>query len=91
MRNAATSARIKTQALMNKLERKIEQEMRRRERRREVSLRRIADALYPTGSPQERVYAILPYIARYGVGLFDAVLDTIDVTNPDHRALWPEG
>jgi len=91
MRNAATSARIKTQALMNKLERKIEQEMRRRERRREVSLRRIADALYPTGSPQERVYAILPYIARYGVALFDAVLDTIDVTNPDHRALWPEG
>ena len=86
--NAVTSARVKTQALMNKLAVKIEQEARMRERRRAGQLKRISDALYPDGAPQERTYCVAPYFVRYGIGFFDAVLDAIEVGNAEHRALW---
>lgn len=88
IRNAVTSARVKTQALMNRLAAKIGQEMRRKERRRAERIGRISDALYPFGSPQERVHSVVPYLARYGTGLLDALLDVVDVEQADHRALW---
>ncbi len=87
--NAADSARIKSHGLVNKLSRKLAQELRRRESPHRDDLRRIVDAICPSGMPQERVYSALGHVARYGSGWFDALLDLLRDDRTTHRALFP--
>jgi bacillithiol biosynthesis cysteine-adding enzyme BshC len=39
---------------------------------------RITHALRPFGGPQERVYGLAPFLARYGPGVVDALIDGLD-------------
>jgi len=89
--NAVASARMKTQALATRLERKLQRELRRVERTRAGRLESVVNALYPLDAPQERVLPVLPFLARYGSGFLDSVLDVISAENADHCALWPAG
>jgi uncharacterized protein YllA (UPF0747 family) len=82
--NAVSSARVKTQGLMNKLERKLDQGIRRNLGTRRPALERLGGFLYPGGEPQERVYSVVPFLARYGAQLFPVILDAINPFEPDH-------
>jgi bacillithiol synthase len=74
---AVTSVAVKTQGLANRVSRALEKELRRRIRRTKGdAMRAIGDAVFPLGSPQERVYAIVPYLARYGVDRFMDALES---------------
>jgi bacillithiol biosynthesis cysteine-adding enzyme BshC len=72
---------------LTKLERTVV-EARRTERgagRRHVD--RIRNALRPTGRPQERVYGLVPYLARHGFDLVDRILATLDPFAYEHRVV----
>jgi len=89
LRTAVLSARMKTQAIASRLARKLDQEVRRQSQPRRERLQRIGDAVYPLDDPQERVYPIVPSIARYGLGWLDALLDAIDPRRTAHVILRP--
>jgi hypothetical protein len=36
---------------------------------------------------QERLYSILPFLARHGLGLLDQVYEAIQLDCPDHRMM----
>ncbi len=51
-------------------------------RRQETTLSQVDKArlhLFPGGKPQERIFNVHYYLARYGVGFFDAVLESMDI------------
>ncbi len=90
LRTAVSSARIKTHGLISKLEQTVIKELRRNERSNRDTLRKISDALYPKSAPQERVYAILPWLIRYGDDWLDALLNTMREERTSHVALFPD-
>ena len=54
---------------LDQLEKKAVQALKRRETDTGQQLQRLRDALMPGGKLQERVYPVLPYLAKYGVDL----------------------
>jgi bacillithiol biosynthesis cysteine-adding enzyme BshC len=45
--------------------------------------------IYPEGHLQERLYSILPFLARHGLGLTAQIHESIELDCPDHRVLAP--
>ncbi len=71
-----TSGHIKGH--LEQLERKAVQALKRREADTGQQLQRLRDALVPGGKLQERVYPILPYLAKYGPTLLRELRDRTD-------------
>jgi bacillithiol biosynthesis cysteine-adding enzyme BshC len=63
---------------LDQLERKAVQALKRREADTVQQLQRLRDALVPGGKLQERVYSVLPYLARYGPALAQTLRAAID-------------
>jgi bacillithiol synthase len=53
-----------------------------------AQLRRVADSLRPGGGPQERGLNLLPFLARYGDGLFDAILASFEIPLDRSSTEW---
>ncbi len=62
---------------LDQLEKKAVQALKRREADTGQQLQRLRDALMPGGKLQERVYPLLPYLAKYGFGLVRTLRDQI--------------
>ena len=45
--------------------------------------------IYPEGHLQERLYSILPFLARHGLDLTERIYEAIELDCPDHRILTP--
>ena len=78
-----TSGHIKGH--LDQLERKAVQALKRREADTGQQLQRLRDALMPGGRLQERVYPVLPYLAKYGVGLIRWLREKIDGPGWEHQ------
>jgi bacillithiol biosynthesis cysteine-adding enzyme BshC len=72
---------------LDQLQKKAVQALKRREEETRSQVQRLRQALMPGGRPQERVFPALPYLARHGAGLLDAVHDAIDGPGWTHRLL----
>lgn len=93
-----TSGHIKGH--LDQLEKKAVQALKRREADTGQQLQRLRDALMPGGKLQERVYSLLPYLAKYGCALVQTLREQISgpgwshplVTIPGdaHRAPEPQ-
>jgi bacillithiol synthase len=70
-----TSGHIKGH--LDQLEKKAVQALKRREADTGQQLQRLRDALMPGGKLQERVYPVLPYLAKYGFGLVRTLREQI--------------
>ena len=70
-----TSGHIKGH--LDQLEKKAVQALKRREADTGQQLQRLRDALMPGGKLQERVYPVLPYLAKYGFGLVRTLRERI--------------
>lgn len=82
--HATEAAAKKVRYHLDKLEDKY---MRAVERKNEVlvsRLFRLSNTLFPGGSLQERVFSIAQVINTYGSGVINAILESIDPTNPTH-------
>ena len=70
-----------------KIRSKAAQEGLRRDSRAEGDAAYLASLVYPERSPQERVYSVLSFYARYGPEFVDTVRKAVRPECPDHRML----
>ena len=72
---------------MQKMERKIGRESMRRDRRATEESASLFGLIYPGRTLQERVYSILPFMAKHGPDLIQHIYDSIQLDCPDHRIM----
>ncbi len=73
------------QGHLGQLERKAVQALKRREAETRQQVQRVREALMPGGKPQERVFPVLPFLARYGPRLLEAIRAAIDGPGWEHQ------
>ncbi|MFB3818466.1 MAG: bacillithiol biosynthesis cysteine-adding enzyme BshC [Candidatus Methylomirabilales bacterium] len=72
---------------LDQLQKKAVQALKRREEETRTQVQRLRQALMPGGRPQERVLPALPYLARHGTVLLDAVHAAIHGPGWTHQLL----
>jgi uncharacterized protein YllA (UPF0747 family) len=73
------------QGHLDQLERKAVQALKRREAETRQQIQRVREALMPGGKLQERVFPLLPFLARYGPSLLDAIQAAINGPGWEHQ------
>jgi bacillithiol biosynthesis cysteine-adding enzyme BshC len=72
---------------IGKVEGKAGRETMRRDARATEDAASLSGLLWPERHLQERLYSILPFLARHGLGLLDQVYEAIQLDCPDHRMM----
>ena len=85
-RAAATSTR-KIRHQLSKLQAKTGRETMRRSERALRDASSLYGLIYPERHLQERLYSILPFLAKHGLDLIDHVYGAIELECPDHRLM----
>jgi bacillithiol biosynthesis cysteine-adding enzyme BshC len=84
---ALDKSRSKILYQLSKMEQKTARETFRRNERAASDARSMAGLVYPEKHLQERYYSILPFIAKHGPGLIDALHQHVNLDCPDHKVL----
>jgi uncharacterized protein YllA (UPF0747 family) len=79
--------RRKIEYQMSKMERKIGREAMRRDERASRDAGYLCNMIYPNKHLQERLYSIVPFLAKHGLDLIDSIYENIQLDCPDHRLL----
>ncbi|MCC6861726.1 MAG: bacillithiol biosynthesis cysteine-adding enzyme BshC [Bryobacterales bacterium] len=82
---AFEKSRRKIAYQLEKTERKLAREAMHRSARAEADAAYLFNLLYPHKHLQERIYSILPFLARHGRGLLDQLYDNLRLECPDHQ------
>jgi bacillithiol synthase len=82
-----SSQRIRYQ--IDRLQRKAGREALRRDARAAESAAYLFHLVFPERHLQERLYSILPFLAKHGLELIDHVYEAIQPDCVDHRLLYP--
>jgi hypothetical protein len=77
----------KIQYQLGKIERKTGREALRRDARAAREASSLYGLTYPEHSLQERVYSILPFLAKHGLDLIGHIHDAIQLDCTDHRLM----
>ncbi len=72
---------------LDQLERKAVQALKRREAEMRQQIQRVRQLLMPGGKPQERVFPVLPFLAKYGPGLVEVIRSGIGGPGWEHIVL----
>jgi len=72
---------------LGKIERKTGREALRRDARAARDTASLYGLIYPERHLQERLYSILPFLARHGTDLVARLYDVIDLACPDHKVV----
>jgi hypothetical protein len=72
---------------LSKMERKIGRETLARDARVGRDAGYLSGLVYPQRHLQERLYSILPFLAKHGTGLIDQLYDHLRLECPDHQLL----
>jgi bacillithiol synthase len=72
---------------LSKIERKTGREALRRDARAAGDAASLYGLLFPAHVLQERLYSILPFLAKHGPGLIPQIYDAIQLDCPDHRLM----
>jgi uncharacterized protein YllA (UPF0747 family) len=84
---ALSNNRKKIEYQMSKMERKIGREAMRRDERASRDAAYLCNLIYPHKHLQERLYSIVPFLAKHGLDLVDRIYENIQLDCPDHRLL----
>ena len=60
----------------------------KRDETTQQQIERMFAVLYPNKNLQEREINITYFLARYGYGLIEVLLNEIDLDSRDHRLVW---
>ena len=71
----------------SKMERMIGRESLRRDERASRDAEYLCNLIYPHKHLQERLYSIVPFLAKHGLDLVDRIYENIQLDCPDHRLL----
>jgi hypothetical protein len=77
----------KIQYQLGKVERKTGREAMRRDTRAARDASSLCGLVFPERTLQERVYSILPFLAKHGLGLIDQIYEAIELDCTDHRVM----
>ena len=72
---------------LGKIRAKVSRESLRRTDTAQRHAARLADSLYPNGSLQERVFGVLPFVAKFGRGFVERVREETVPGRADHKFL----
>ena len=75
----------KIQYQLSKLERKVGREAMRRDGQAARDAAVLSGLIYPERHLQERLYSILPFMAKHGLNLVPELYEAVDIACPDHR------
>ena len=84
---ALDSSGRKIRHQLRKIERKTGRETMRRDERAATHARSLCGLVYPERHLQERLYSILPFLAKHGLGLIGDLYDAIELDCTDHRLM----
>jgi bacillithiol biosynthesis cysteine-adding enzyme BshC len=84
---AMSNNRKKIEYQVSKIVRKIEREALSRDERAARGASYLYGLVYPDKHLQERIYSIVPFLARHGLDLVDRIYENIQLDCPDHRLL----
>jgi bacillithiol biosynthesis cysteine-adding enzyme BshC len=84
---ALDKSRRKILYQISKIGRKVARESLRRDERARQDAAYLGGLVYPEKHPQERVYSILPFLAKHGLDLIDHIYENIHLDCPDHQLL----
>ena len=84
---AAGRARVKMLYQLSNLERKTARETLRRNERAGAEADYLCELVYPEKHLQERLYSILPFLAKHGFSLIDSLYQHVRLNCPDHCVL----
>jgi bacillithiol synthase len=80
-------SRAKILYQLAKIRRKTARESARRDGRAASETAHLTNLIYPKRHLQERLYSILPFLARHGLDFVDRLYENVQVDCPDHRIL----
>jgi bacillithiol biosynthesis cysteine-adding enzyme BshC len=72
---------------LSKIGRKVGREMLARDERAKHDASYLSGLIYPHKHLQERLYSIIPFLAKHGPGLIDKLSENIHLECPDHQLL----
>jgi uncharacterized protein YllA (UPF0747 family) len=72
---------------LSKIERKVGREMMARDGRASHDASYLLGLIYPRKHLQERLYSIIPFLAKHGFALINELADNINLNCPDHQLL----
>jgi bacillithiol biosynthesis cysteine-adding enzyme BshC len=75
LKRPVEAARQHALAASLELEKRVVAHLKRRQETELTQIQRARTAVLPEGKPQERVYGIVPFLARYGSGVLDLVAE----------------
>jgi bacillithiol biosynthesis cysteine-adding enzyme BshC len=84
---ALEKSRSKIQHQFSKIQAKAARESLRRAERAREEARYLLHLIFPQKTLQERLYSVLPFLARHGLELLDRLHDAIPAECPDHQVL----
>lgn len=84
---ALEKSRAKILYQLAKIRRKTARESARRDSRAVSETAHLANLIYPHRHLQERLYSILPFLARHGLDFVDRLYENVQVDCPGHRIL----
>jgi bacillithiol biosynthesis cysteine-adding enzyme BshC len=84
---ALATNRRKIEYQLSRMERKIRLETLRRDERAGREASYLCGLIYPHKHLQERLYSIVPFLAKHGLDLVDCIYENIQLDCPDHRLL----
>ena len=82
---ALDKSRKKMVYQISKMERKIGRETMARDARVARDAEYLSGLVYPHRHLQERLYSILPFVAKHGLGLVDDLYECLSLECPDHQ------
>lgn len=84
---ALAGSREKIRYQFAKIQEKTARESLRRTERARSDTAYLSHLVFPEKTLQERLYSVLPFLARHGLGLIDQIYDSIHFDCPDHQIL----
>jgi bacillithiol biosynthesis cysteine-adding enzyme BshC len=80
-------SREKIKYQLSKIEKKTAREILGRETTASAHVRYLYGLIYPHRHLQERLYSILPFLAKHGFDLIDTIYENVRLECPDHQLL----
>jgi bacillithiol biosynthesis cysteine-adding enzyme BshC len=84
---ALNRSRRKMEYQLEKMERKIARQTLLRDHRATGDAAALTNLIFPHKHLQERLYSILPFLAKHGPSLIDSVYENVHTDCPDHKLL----
>lgn len=87
LNGALATSRRKIEYQLGKIGRKTASQIMARDAQAATDARSLAGLVFPAKHLQERLYSIVPFLAKFGPGLIADIYEQVDIASPDHRLL----